>query len=122
MARAARLAELEGYTLIPPFDDVEVIAGQGTIGKELLEQDTHLTHVFVPVGGGGLAAGWRSTSSAAPDDEGDRGGGGGPACPGAGGRRAGQSGRVSCLRTGWRSKTHRRGDLPPLQTSIWTRW
>lgn len=29
-----RLAELEGYTLIPPFDDVEVIAGQGTIGKE----------------------------------------------------------------------------------------
>ncbi len=52
-----RLAELEGYTLIPPFDDVEVIAGQGTIGKELLEQDTHLTHVFVPVGGGGLAAG-----------------------------------------------------------------
>ena len=52
-----RLATLEGYTLIPPFDDVEVIAGQGTIGKELLEQDTHLTHVFVPVGGGGLAAG-----------------------------------------------------------------
>ncbi|WP_429196641.1 pyridoxal-phosphate dependent enzyme, partial [Aeromonas veronii] len=52
-----RLSTLEGYTLIPPFDDVEVIAGQGTIGKELLEQDTHLTHVFVPVGGGGLAAG-----------------------------------------------------------------
>ncbi|PJG58094.1 threonine ammonia-lyase, biosynthetic [Aeromonas cavernicola] len=52
-----RLATLEGYTLIPPFDDVEVIAGQGTIGKELLEQDTRLTHVFVPVGGGGLAAG-----------------------------------------------------------------
>ncbi|WP_148612712.1 threonine ammonia-lyase, biosynthetic, partial [Aeromonas sobria] len=38
-------------------DDVEVIAGQGTIGKELLDQDIHLTHVFVPVGGGGLAAG-----------------------------------------------------------------
>ncbi|MFS1163707.1 threonine ammonia-lyase, biosynthetic, partial [Aeromonas salmonicida] len=56
-AESRRLSELEGYTLIPPFDDVEVIAGQGTIGKELLEQDTHLTHVFVPVGGGGLAAG-----------------------------------------------------------------
>lgn len=56
-AESRRLAETEGYTLIPPFDDVEVIAGQGTIGKELLEQDTHLTHVFVPVGGGGLAAG-----------------------------------------------------------------
>ncbi|HEH9418944.1 TPA: threonine ammonia-lyase, biosynthetic [Aeromonas sobria] len=56
-AESRRLAELEGYTLIPPFDDVEVIAGQGTIGKELLDQDIHLTHVFVPVGGGGLAAG-----------------------------------------------------------------
>lgn len=56
-AESRRLAELEGYTPIPPFDDIEVIAGQGTIGKELLEQDTHLTHVFVPVGGGGLAAG-----------------------------------------------------------------
>ncbi|WP_068978249.1 MULTISPECIES: threonine ammonia-lyase, biosynthetic [Aeromonas] len=56
-AESRRLAEQEGYTLIPPFDDVEVIAGQGTIGKELLDQDIHLTHVFVPVGGGGLAAG-----------------------------------------------------------------
>lgn len=56
-AESRRLSELHGYTLIPPFDDVEVIAGQGTIGRELLEQDTRLTHVFVPVGGGGLAAG-----------------------------------------------------------------
>ncbi|MGL5284542.1 threonine dehydratase [Aeromonas sp. RU39B] len=56
-AESRRLSDVEGYTLIPPFDDVEVIAGQGTIGKELLEQDTRLTHVFVPVGGGGLAAG-----------------------------------------------------------------
>ena len=46
-----------GYVFIPPFDDPDVIAGQGTIGKELLDQDIHLTHVFVPVGGGGLAAG-----------------------------------------------------------------
>ena len=42
------LAEEQGLTLIPPFDDVDVIAGQGTIGRELLEQDTRLTHVFVP--------------------------------------------------------------------------
>ena len=56
-AESRRLAELHGYTLIPPFDDADVIAGQGTIGRELLEQDTRLTHVFVPVGGGGLAAG-----------------------------------------------------------------
>ena len=56
-AESRRLSELHGYTLIPPYDDVEVIAGQGTIGRELLEQDTRLTHVFVQVGGGGLAAG-----------------------------------------------------------------
>ena len=56
-AESRRLAELHGYTLIPPFDDADVIAGQGTIGRELLEQDTRLTHVFVQVGGGGLAAG-----------------------------------------------------------------
>ncbi len=56
-AESRRLSAEHGYTLIPPFDDVDVIAGQGTIGRELLEQDTRLTHVFVPVGGGGLAAG-----------------------------------------------------------------
>ncbi|UPW19029.1 threonine ammonia-lyase, biosynthetic [Agarivorans sp. TSD2052] len=52
-----QLAAEHAYTLIPPFDDVDVIAGQGTIGKELLEQDMHLNAVFVPVGGGGIAAG-----------------------------------------------------------------
>ena len=56
-AESRRLAAEHGYTLIPPYDDVDVIAGQGTIGRELLEQDTRLTHVFVQVGGGGLAAG-----------------------------------------------------------------
>ena len=54
---AKQLSANQGYTLIPPFDDADVIAGQGTVGKELLQQDTHLTHIFVPVGGGGLAAG-----------------------------------------------------------------
>ncbi|RKF21527.1 threonine ammonia-lyase, biosynthetic [Alginatibacterium sediminis] len=52
-----QLATQYGYTRIPPFDDINVIAGQGTIGKELLEQDMHLDAVFVPVGGGGIAAG-----------------------------------------------------------------
>ncbi len=54
---AKQLSANEGYTLVPPFDDEDVIAGQGTVGKELLQQDSHLTHIFVPVGGGGLAAG-----------------------------------------------------------------
>jgi threonine dehydratase len=47
----------EGRTFIHPFDDPEVIAGQGTIGLELLEQVPDIEAVVVPVGGGGLIAG-----------------------------------------------------------------
>ena len=54
---ARHLAQTEGLEYIAPFDDRWVIAGQGTIGLELIQQDAALTHVFVPVGGGGLAAG-----------------------------------------------------------------
>ncbi|HUB93987.1 MAG TPA: threonine ammonia-lyase, biosynthetic [Verrucomicrobiae bacterium] len=46
-----------GRTCIHPFDDPLVIAGQGTIGREILEQLPEVTHIFVPVGGGGLIAG-----------------------------------------------------------------
>lgn len=46
-----------GRTYIHPFDDPLVIAGQGTIGMEILEQLPTVTHIFVPVGGGGLLAG-----------------------------------------------------------------
>ena len=47
-----------GYTYVAPFDDPDVIAGQGTVGKEILDQaGRDLTAVFVPIGGGGLAAG-----------------------------------------------------------------
>lgn len=56
-AHSLALAEQYGYTLIHPFDDPDIIAGQGTVGKELLQQDAHLDKIFVPVGGGGLAAG-----------------------------------------------------------------
>ena len=53
-----RQIEAHGYTYIAPFDDPDVIAGQGTVGKEILEQaGRDLTAVFVPIGGGGLAAG-----------------------------------------------------------------
>jgi len=52
-----KLAQLHNYTVIHPFDDPDVIAGQGTIAKELLQQNAHLDKIFVPVGGGGLAAG-----------------------------------------------------------------
>lgn len=46
-----------GYTFIHPFDDENVIAGQGTIGLELLEQLPDVQVVIVPIGGGGLASG-----------------------------------------------------------------
>ena len=47
-----------GYVFIPPFDDPDVIAGQGTIGMEILRQHPDPIHaIFVPIGGGGLAAG-----------------------------------------------------------------
>ncbi len=56
-ALARELAEREGRTLIEPFDDPVVIAGQGTIGFEIAEQAPGATTVVVPIGGGGLAAG-----------------------------------------------------------------
>ncbi|HWQ62582.1 MAG TPA: threo-3-hydroxy-L-aspartate ammonia-lyase [Negativicutes bacterium] len=46
-----------GYTLIPPFDHEEVVAGQGTAAKELIEDTGSLDYVFSPCGGGGLLSG-----------------------------------------------------------------
>lgn len=54
---AQQLSQQHGYTFIPPFDYPQIIAGQGTIGLELIQQNGHLDYIFVPVGGGGLAAG-----------------------------------------------------------------
>jgi threonine dehydratase len=59
-AAGERCYELErekGLTVIQPFDDPHVIAGQGTIGLELLEQIPNLTDVIVPLSGGGLLSG-----------------------------------------------------------------
>ncbi|WP_342221554.1 threonine ammonia-lyase, biosynthetic [Candidatus Fukatsuia endosymbiont of Tuberolachnus salignus] len=55
--KAIELAQQEGYTFVPPFDHPAVIAGQGTLALELLQQDILLDRIFVPIGGGGLAAG-----------------------------------------------------------------
>ncbi len=54
---AKELAQNEGLTLIPPYDDPDVIAGQGTIAHELLGQCSDINTIFVQIGGGGLAAG-----------------------------------------------------------------
>jgi threonine dehydratase len=51
------LADRENLTWVHPFDDVDVIAGQGTIAMELLRQANDIGAIFVPVGGGGLIAG-----------------------------------------------------------------
>jgi threonine dehydratase len=54
---AKRLSEVHGYTMVAPFDDEDVIVGQGTIARELLEQNPDLDTLFIAVGGGGLIAG-----------------------------------------------------------------
>ena len=54
---AARLAEEKGYTFAHPFNDPYVIAGQGTIGLEILEQLPDVEQVVCPIGGGGLISG-----------------------------------------------------------------
>jgi threonine dehydratase len=56
-AEALRLCEARAMTFIHPFDDLLVMAGQGTIGLELLEQIPGLDAVVVPIGGGGLIGG-----------------------------------------------------------------
>ncbi len=56
-AHALRLQQESGMTFIHPFDDDEVIAGQGTIGLEILDQLADVDAVICPVGGGGLISG-----------------------------------------------------------------
>lgn len=56
-AASIEYAKTESKTLVHPFDDVDVIVGQGTVAKELLQQLPHADVVFIPVGGGGLLAG-----------------------------------------------------------------
>lgn len=56
-AKAIELRDKHGYTFVHPFDDPLVIAGQGTIGLEILEEMPDVEAVVVPIGGGGLIAG-----------------------------------------------------------------
>ncbi len=56
-AKAIELRDKHGYTFVHPFDDPKVIAGQGTIGLEILEQMPDVEAVIVPIGGGGLISG-----------------------------------------------------------------
>jgi threonine dehydratase len=59
-ARVATCAQVQretGATLIHPFDNAQIIAGQGTVGLEILAQHPHVTRILVPLGGGGLLGG-----------------------------------------------------------------
>jgi threonine dehydratase len=55
--RAEELAEQHGYSIVPPFNDERIIAGQGTIGLEILEDMPDVETVIAPVGGGGMISG-----------------------------------------------------------------
>ena len=55
--RAEAFAAERGLTMVPPFDHPDIIAGQGTVGREILEDQPSIDTVYVPVGGGGLIAG-----------------------------------------------------------------
>jgi threonine dehydratase len=54
---AKKYTEENGMTFIPPFDDYKIIEGQGTVGMEILEDQSDIDFLFMPVGGGGLSAG-----------------------------------------------------------------
>ena len=54
---AERIAHEQGATLLPPFDHPAIIAGQGTLGLEILEQQPDVSQVLIPLSGGGLFAG-----------------------------------------------------------------
>lgn len=56
-AAAKKYTEENGMTFIPPFDDLRIIEGQGTVGVEILEELSDIDYIFIPVGGGGLSAG-----------------------------------------------------------------
>ena len=55
--RAEAVAAERGLTMVPPFDHPEIIAGQGTVGREILEDHGSVDTVYAPIGGGGLVAG-----------------------------------------------------------------
>lgn len=56
-AKALELKEEKGYTFVHPFDDEDVIAGQGTVGLEIVNEFADCDAVIVPIGGGGLISG-----------------------------------------------------------------
>ncbi len=67
-AKACELAAAEGFVFVHPFDDPQVIAGQGTVALEMLETVTDLEVLVVPIGGGGLMSGVGTAARALKPD------------------------------------------------------
>jgi threonine dehydratase len=67
-ARACELAAADGFVFVHPFDDPQVIAGQGTVALEMLETVTDLEVLVVPIGGGGLMSGVGTAARALKPD------------------------------------------------------
>jgi threonine dehydratase len=62
--QACAIAQERGLTMVPPYESLEVIAGQGTCGLEILEEWPEVENILVPVGGGGLIAGMAAAITA----------------------------------------------------------
>jgi threonine dehydratase len=67
-AKAEEIASERGLTMVPPFDHAWIIAGQGTLGLEILEQCPGVRTILVPVGGGGLVSGVAAAVKQTRDD------------------------------------------------------
>ncbi|HTQ63540.1 MAG TPA: threonine ammonia-lyase [Puia sp.] len=57
LVAAREFTEENDMTFIPPFDDIRIIEGQGTVGAEILDDLSNVDYLFIPIGGGGLSAG-----------------------------------------------------------------
>ncbi|MFN3944099.1 MAG: threonine ammonia-lyase [Allosphingosinicella sp.] len=67
-AHALEMAEARGLTFVHPFDDLEIIAGQGTVALELLEDAPQIDTLVIPIGGGGLISGMGTAAKALKPD------------------------------------------------------
>ena len=95
-ARARALAEERGLAMVPPYESLDVIAGQGTCGLEILDARPGVETILVPVGGGGLIAGIAAAVAAVKPRSRYSGRAGCSAKLARASRRAGQPSRAGC--------------------------